>query len=50
VLEHPWIKGEVGASNKSLSGAQSELKKFNARRKFKMGINAAKALAAFKPK
>jgi len=50
VLNHPWIKGETDASKKSLMGAQLELKKFNARRKFKMGINAAKALAAFKPK
>lgn len=47
VLKHPWVTGEtVGGA---LTGAQKELKKFNARRKFKMAINAQKALAAFRP-
>lgn len=39
-LEHPWI---VGTSNQDLSHVTGEIKKFNARRKFKAGIMLARA-------
>lgn len=48
VLEHPWIAGEV--SGESLNSAAAELKKFNARRKFKAGIMLARAAVKMRRK
>lgn len=38
-LAHPWIKGTT-ARDELISGVVGELKKFNARRKLKMGVDA----------
>jgi len=44
VLAHPWVTGSGGSAD--LSGAVHELKRFNARRKFKAGIMTAKLVRA----
>uniref|UniRef100_A0A7S0NBY6 Protein kinase domain-containing protein n=1 Tax=Cryptomonas curvata TaxID=233186 RepID=A0A7S0NBY6_9CRYP len=43
-LDHPWIKGRDEHSTVNLAGAQEQLKKFNARRKFKNAINTVMAV------
>lgn len=41
VLKHPWIVGSV--PNKQLTTTVTNLKEFNAKRKWKNGINAVRA-------
>jgi serine/threonine protein kinase len=43
-LEHPWIKGRDENDTVNLAGAQEQLKKFNARRKFKNAVNTVMAV------
>ena len=43
-LGHPWIKARDAHSSVNLSGAQEQLKKFNARRKFKNAVNTVVAV------
>jgi hypothetical protein len=43
-LDHPWIKGRNEHSTVNLAGAQEQLKKFNARRKFKNAVNTVMAV------
>ncbi len=50
VLAHPWIRDSSSASHDTpLGSAVAELRKFNARRKFKAGIVAGRVIAAMKP-
>mmetsp|Transcript_9503 Transcript_9503/g.27289 ORF Transcript_9503/g.27289 Transcript_9503/m.27289 type:complete len:283 (-) Transcript_9503:94-942(-) len=44
VLAHPWMKCQDGQSSVNLAGAQEQLKKFNARRKFKNAVNTVMAV------
>ncbi len=43
-LEHPWIIGRDEHTAVNLAGAQEQLKKFNARRKFKNAVNTVVAV------
>jgi serine/threonine protein kinase len=44
LLSHPWIfKSDESLSEKDLKGTQLELKRFNARRRFKAAVNAVLA-------
>lgn len=49
VLTHPWVAeaSPAGEESAALGSAITEMKKFNARRKFRAGIRVAKAIAAF---
>eukprot|EP00123_Amoebidium_parasiticum_P012765 comp21558_c0_seq1/m.30085 comp21558_c0_seq1/g.30085 ORF comp21558_c0_seq1/g.30085 comp21558_c0_seq1/m.30085 type:complete len:686 (-) comp21558_c0_seq1:189-2246(-) len=42
LLSHPWMTGEL-ASTSEIKGALSQLKRFNARRKFRSGVKALMA-------
>ena len=45
LLQHPWILlGDEHLSAKDLKGAQTELKRFNAKRRFKAGVDAVLAM------
>jgi calcium/calmodulin-dependent protein kinase I len=48
VLAHPWIAGE--ASKSELAMAKEEMKKYNARRRFRSGIRTARIINAFTAK
>ena len=43
-LGHAWIKARDAHSSVNLAGAQEQLKKFNARRKFKNAVNTVVAV------
>lgn len=45
ILKHPWVAG--GASSAPLNNVGAELKKFNARRKFRQGVRKVQALRMF---
>jgi len=47
-LAHPWISNQANNSEAHLNSTLEELKKFNARRKFKGAILAVKALSKLK--
>jgi serine/threonine protein kinase len=48
-LGHPWLlSDEEKLSELALSGAQAEIKKFQARKRFKKGVNAIKAINRMK--
>ena len=40
ILDHPWMKKE-DLSERDIAHVLPYMKKFNARRKFKVGVNAA---------
>jgi calcium/calmodulin-dependent protein kinase I len=44
-LAHPWLcSDEDKLAASALSGAQAEIKKFQARKRFRKGVNAIKAV------
>lgn len=47
VLAHPWVTAGSSGSAVDISKALLQMKKFNARRKFRAGIRVAKAIQVF---
>ncbi|KAG9406675.1 hypothetical protein AC1031_002995 [Aphanomyces cochlioides] len=48
VLNHPWVKDPDGASDKPMPSFTAEMRRYNARRRFRAGIMAAKAIRGMK--
>ena len=48
VLNHPWVKDPDGASDKPMPSFTAEMRRYNARRRFRAGIKAAKAIRGMK--
>ncbi|KAG2921885.1 hypothetical protein PC114_g5476 [Phytophthora cactorum] len=46
VLEHPWVADIHGVSGDALPHFTQEMKRYNARRRFRYGIMAAKTISA----
>lgn len=46
LLQHPWMTGEI-ASTAQIKNGLSQLKRFNARRKFRIGMSYAKQSALY---